>query len=77
MPPQGPYHDLWVPVENVLCALSSYALERCSSEACVRIQRAVFHAALAFSHDIRGGTIPIAQRQSVAHLLIMQRCRYV
>ncbi|KAH1357503.1 hypothetical protein KXX33_006659 [Aspergillus fumigatus] len=52
MPPQGPYHDLWVPVENVLCALSSYALERCSSEACVRIQ-------------------------SVADLLIMQRCRYV
>lgn len=34
------------------------------------IQRAVFDAALQFSRDPRGGTIPIGQRQSVADRLI-------
>lgn len=41
----------------------------------VGIQRAVFDAALAFSRDPRGGTVPIGQRQSVADLLINIKMR--
>jgi alkylation response protein AidB-like acyl-CoA dehydrogenase len=41
----------------------------------VGVQRAVFDAALSFSHDTRGGTVPIAQRQAVADLLINIKMR--
>ncbi|GFF49362.1 acyl-CoA dehydrogenase, putative [Aspergillus lentulus] len=78
------YTNLRVPVENVLCApgtgapivLHSFEISAMLVGAMgVGIQRAVFDAALAFSHDTRGGTVPIAQRQSVADLLINIKMR--
>ncbi|KAL4930426.1 acyl-CoA dehydrogenase family protein [Aspergillus undulatus] len=41
----------------------------------VGIQRAVFEAALAFSKNTRGGTVPIAQHQAVGDLLINIKMR--
>lgn len=41
----------------------------------VGLQRAAFDAALDFSRGTRGGTIPIASRQSVADLLINIKMR--
>ncbi|GFG20446.1 nitroalkane oxidase [Aspergillus udagawae] len=78
------YTNLRIPVENVLCApgagapivLHSFEISAMLVGAMgVGVQRAVFDAALAFSHDSRGGTIPIAQRQSVADLLINIKMR--
>jgi alkylation response protein AidB-like acyl-CoA dehydrogenase len=82
--PHIKYTNLRVPVENVLCApgtgapivLHSFEISAMLVGAMgVGIQRAVFDAALAFSHDPRGGTVPIAQRQSVADLLINIKMR--
>ncbi|EAW20638.1 acyl-CoA dehydrogenase family protein [Aspergillus fischeri NRRL 181] len=82
--PHIKYTNLRVPVENVLCApgtgapivLHSFEISAMLVGAMgVGVQRAVFDAALAFSHDTRGGTVPIAQRQSVADLLINIKMR--
>ncbi|PKX93459.1 acyl-CoA dehydrogenase family protein [Aspergillus novofumigatus IBT 16806] len=82
--PHIKYTNLRVPVENVLCApgtgapivLHSFEISAMLVGAMgVGIQRAVFDAALAFSRDPRGGTVPIAQRQSVADLLINIKMR--
>ncbi|PWY73065.1 putative acyl-CoA dehydrogenase [Aspergillus heteromorphus CBS 117.55] len=73
------YTNLRVPTQNVLCApgtgaevvTQSFDISAMLVGAMgVGIQRAVFDAALAFSRDPRGGTVPIGHRQSVADLLI-------
>ncbi|KAJ5815069.1 Acyl-CoA dehydrogenase [Penicillium riverlandense] len=82
--PHLKYTNLRVPAENILCApgtgapivTHSFDISAMLVGAMgVGIQRAVFDAALAFSRDPRGGTVPIGQRQSVADLLINIKMR--
>ncbi|RAK94980.1 acyl-CoA dehydrogenase family protein [Aspergillus ibericus CBS 121593] len=77
--PHIKYTNLRVPARNVLCAPGTGASIVTQSfdisamlvgAMATGIQRAVFEAALAFSRDPRGGTMPIGQRQSVADRLI-------
>ncbi|OOF90731.1 hypothetical protein ASPCADRAFT_135015 [Aspergillus carbonarius ITEM 5010] len=77
--PHIKYTNLRVPAKNVLCAAGTGApivTQSFDISAMLvgamgtGIQRAVFDAALQFSRDPRGGTIPIGQRQSVADRLI-------
>ncbi|PYI06946.1 putative acyl-CoA dehydrogenase [Aspergillus sclerotiicarbonarius CBS 121057] len=77
--PHITYTNLRVPAKNVLCnpgtgapiVTQSFDISAMLVGAMgTGIQRAVFDAALAFSRDSRGGTMPIGQRQSVADRLI-------
>ncbi|KAL4915039.1 putative acyl-CoA dehydrogenase [Aspergillus aurantiobrunneus] len=82
--PHIKYTNIRVPAKKVLCApgtgaeIITHTFEISAmlvGAMGVGIQRAVFDAALAFSHDPRGGTIPIGQRQSVADLRINIKMR--
>ncbi|RDW61159.1 acyl-CoA dehydrogenase family protein [Aspergillus mulundensis] len=82
--PHVKYTNIRVPAKNVLCAPGTGAeiiTQTFETSAMlvgamgVGIQRAVFDAALAFSRDTRGGTVPIGQRQSVGDLLINIKTR--
>ncbi|KAL4864085.1 hypothetical protein BDV12DRAFT_176682 [Aspergillus spectabilis] len=82
--PHIKYTNLRVPVKNLLCPpgtgaqLITQTFEMSAmlvGAMGVGIQRAVFDAALAFSSDTRGGTVPIAQRQAVGDLLVNIKMR--
>ncbi|KAL3462115.1 acyl-CoA dehydrogenase/oxidase [Aspergillus heterothallicus] len=82
--PHIKYKNLRLPSKNLLCApgtgaaIVTHTFEISAmlvGAMAVGIQRATFDAALSFSKSTRGGTIPIAQRQSVADLLINIKMR--
>ncbi|KAL4860903.1 hypothetical protein BDV12DRAFT_86361 [Aspergillus spectabilis] len=82
--PHVKYTNVRVPAKNLLCApgtgaqIITQAFETSAmlvGAMGVGIQRAVFKSALNFSHNTRGGTIPIGHRQSVADLLINMKMR--
>ncbi|KAL2810297.1 acyl-CoA dehydrogenase/oxidase [Aspergillus granulosus] len=82
--PHIKYNHLRLPSKNLLCApgtgaaivTRSFEISAMLVGAMgVGIQRAAFEAALSFAQDTRGGTVPIAQRQSVADLLINVKMR--
>ncbi|KAL2793512.1 acyl-CoA dehydrogenase/oxidase [Aspergillus keveii] len=78
------YNNLRLPAKNLLCApgtgaaIVTHTFEISAmlvGAMGIGIQRATFDAALSFSRETRGGTVPIAQRQSVADLLINIKMR--
>ncbi|KAL4994527.1 acyl-CoA dehydrogenase/oxidase [Aspergillus recurvatus] len=82
--PHIKYTDIRVPAKNVLCSpgtgaeIITHTFEISAmlvGAMGVGIQRAVFDAALSFSRDTRGGTVPIGQRQSVGDLLVNIKAR--
>ncbi|KAL6231085.1 hypothetical protein BDW75DRAFT_248190 [Aspergillus navahoensis] len=82
--PHIKYTNIRVPAKNVLCApgtgaeIITHTFEISAmlvGAMGVGIQRAVFDAALSFSRDTRGGTVPIGHRQSVGDLLINIKAR--
>ncbi|KAL4898996.1 hypothetical protein BDW74DRAFT_171835 [Aspergillus multicolor] len=82
--PHIKYTNIRVPARNFLCPPGTGAkiiTQTFETSAMlvgamgVGIQRAVFDAALAFSRDTRGGTVPIGLRQSVGDLLINIKTR--
>ncbi|KAL2840273.1 acyl-CoA dehydrogenase/oxidase [Aspergillus pseudoustus] len=82
--PHIKYNNLRLPAKNLLCApgtgtaivTHSFEISAMLVGAMgVGIQRAAFETALSFSRSARGGTVPIAQRQSVADLLINIKMR--
>ncbi|QKX55398.1 uncharacterized protein TRUGW13939_02491 [Talaromyces rugulosus] len=82
--PHIKYTNVRVPAKNLLCppgtgaAVVNHSFEISAmlvGAMGVGLQRAAFDAALAFSRDTRGGTVPIGNRQSVADLLINIKMR--
>ncbi|KAL4874318.1 acyl-CoA dehydrogenase/oxidase [Aspergillus karnatakaensis] len=82
--PHVRYTNLRVPAKNLLCPPGEGAqvITRTFEMSAmlvgamgVGIQRAIFDAALSFSQDTRGGTVPIAQRQAVGDLLVNIKMR--